>query len=336
MNKEKNTGSFSSVSRVSSPDSSLSGTCPEDQVPLGQLIAEICSLERTDPDQVHGRVLHLIREAACRLLMLRKSHPRFSESEWAWISEKTPDTISRRDANKFLTGCILEYQAGNLDVWDNAAYFIEEVLGDPETLWSVIASCSREEWESQFYEYNLHRDPLVHSRLWMVANRMTRLYAGDARQIWEGYGNAPQEVLRRLLLLKIPGSTANLVIGALKDEQYLNGVLDIVADVVDSRVIGRVICGIAGSLTAHEAVSLARLAAPRDPWNLDRPLYVLGMSTCSPGPRCRPCPLRNNCVYEVAQRLAFPVGKIVYQTLFEYSIRTEQKTLKRWQSEREE
>jgi hypothetical protein len=270
----------------------------------------------------------LLRIAGRTLLSLRRSEPRFRESEWQWLSGISPDALTREDANKFLCACILEYQAGKVDVWDNTAYFCRDILEEPADLWRAILSHSSVGWADQFFEYELHPEPLVHARLRDVASFMVRYYCGDARQIWDGYYDNPDEVFRRLLVLNIPRSTACLVIGALKDEGYLKGPFDIVGDVVDSRVIARIACGEYSGITSYQARMLARMICSQDPWILDRPLYVLGMSFCSPGPRCRICPARSGCVYAVSNSLGVNIGTVVYESLF--GRKTVQKSLKNW------
>lgn len=298
-----------------------------DQQQLKIIIREIAS-EGMNPEIVPRRLPDLMRIVGRTLLRLRRSAPKFRESEWPWLSGIRPEDQTLRDANKFLCACILELHAGKTDVWDNTACFVHEVLDDPENLWRSILVHSPDGWADQFWEYNLHPEPTVHARLLEVAALMVRYYHGDARQIWADYLVNPQEVFRRIMVLGVPRSTACLVIGALKDEGYLEGVFDIVGDVVDSRVLGRIACGEGSGLTSYQARTLGRMIAAADPWILDRPLYVLGMSYCGPGPRCRLCPAKEGCVYAVSTNLGLAVGKAVYKGLF--GQKTMQKSLKRW------
>jgi len=300
-------------------------SCP-DQEHLISLIREIAILNRSEV--IHEILPEFMRLTRRTLLSLRRSSPRFSTSEWPWLSGSDPDNLMIQDANRFLCACILELNAGKTDVWTNTEYFVREILEEPENLWRSILLHSPQGWADQFWEYDLHPEPAVHARLYDVASLMVRYYHGDARQIWSDYLSSPQEVFRRIKVLGVPRSTACLIIGALKDEQYLEGVFDIVGDVVDSRVLGRIACGEGTGLTSYQARILGRMIAADDPWMLDRPLYVLGMSYCGPGPRCRKCPVHNLCVYAVSNTLELPVGKKIYEGLF--GQKTVQKSLKRW------
>jgi hypothetical protein len=201
-------------------------------------------------------------------------------------------------------------------------------MESPENLWQAIAKHSLKEWSDLFWDYHLHPEPDVYNRLREVAVLVIRYYHGDARLIWEGFSENPQEVFRRLAVLGLPRSTSCLVIGALKDQGYLEGSYDIVGDIVDSRVIARIACGEWNRITPYQARRLARMICPRDPWILDRPLYVLGMSSCGPGPRCRVCPAKNGCIYAVSQRLGVRVGTRLHEALF--GVKTVQKSLKNW------
>lgn len=292
------------------------------------LIREI-ALAGADPDGDIRRYLpELLRTAGQTLLHLRRSEPRYRDSEWPWLARDGRQHLTLEDANKFLCASFLEFRAGKTDVWDNTAYFSDEVLEHPDNLWRAIVAHSPEGWNEQFWEYHLHPDPAVYARLRTVAGLMIRYYHGDARQIWEGFSDNPPEVFRRLKILDLPRSTCCLVIGALKDQGYLEGSYDIVGDVVDSRVLARIACGEGSRITPYQARQLARMICVKDPWILDRPLYVLGMSYCAPGPRCRLCPARPGCVYAVSTEIGVHIGTIVHEELF--GQKTVQKSLKRW------
>lgn len=283
---------------------------------------------RSDPQKVREYLPELMKITGRTLLRLRRSEPRFRESEWLWLSGVSPDDLAMPDANAFLCACFLEFRAGKADVWDNCGYFINDILDNPSNLWHAITAHSPQGWEEQFWEYNLHPEKEVYLRLYEIAALMIRYYHGDSRQIWADYLDQPQEVFNRLKILGLPRSTACLILGALKDEGYLEGPYDIVGDVVDSRVLGRIACGVGSGMSSYQARMMGRMIAPGDPWVLDRPLYVLGMSTCAPGPRCRGCPARCGCVYFISRELSMSVGPVLYEILF--GQKTVQKSLKRW------
>ncbi len=295
---------------------------------LVSLITGIAGAGEDRARVVEQAIPGLVRIAGRTLLTLRRSLPRFGQSEWPWLSGGQPGDLTRQDANRFLAACILELQAGKTDVWGNVAYLSSELLDDPENLWKAILAHSADGWAAQFWEYDLHPEPAVHARLHVVAEKMIGYYQGDARRIWEGYEENPPEVFRRLRILGVPRSTACLVIGALKDEGYVSGPFDVVGDVVDSRVLARIVCGEGRGISPYQARMLARRVCSRDPWILDRPLYVLGMTTCIPGPRCQRCPARAGCVYAVSTGLGVSIGTAVYEGLF--GRKTVQKSLKGW------
>lgn len=301
-----------------------------DQDSLLSIIQEIQA--HVNSDERKGAIRRFIPEimkiSGRNLLWLRQSEPRFRESDWHWLSGVTSDDLTVQDANAFLCACILEFRSGKADVWDNAAYFVNEVLDNPENLWQAIMSHSPRGWEKQFWEYDLHPDKVVYLRLREISSLMIRYYHGDARQIWSDYLDHPLEVFKRLRVLNVPRSTACLVIGALKDEGYLDGAFDIVGDVVDTRVLGRIALGEGSGLSSYQARILGRMISSQDPWILDRPLYVLGMSTCAPGPRCRVCPARQGCMYAVSREIGVNVGTALYEELF--GQKTVQKSLKKW------
>jgi hypothetical protein len=270
----------------------------------------------------------LIRIAGRTLIHLRNTEARFSQSDWQWLAGGRHENLTMQDANKFLCAGILELHAGKTDVWDNTAFFVSEVLGEPENLWKSIASHSYRGWTEQYWEYHIHPEQSVHNRLYRVAQQMLWYYHGDTRQIWEGFCDNPPEVFRRLKVLDIPRSTACLVMGALKDEGYIDGAFDIVGDVVDSRVIARIVCGEGSRISPYQARLVARMICSRDPWILDRPLYILGMTTCAPGPRCHRCPAAAGCVYAVSAELGVQIGTAVSEGLF--GQKTVQKSLKTW------
>lgn len=306
----------------------ISDLTDEEEVQLEGLLHTL-ALNESDPQVSILKVLpELLRISGRTLLRLRRFEPRFRESEWPWLSREGNANLPMQDANKFLSGCILEFRAGKTDVWDNVTYFNDEILENPRNIWQSIISHPQQEWKDLFWDYNLHPELDVYMRLREIAVLMLRYYHGDARLIWEGYSDKPQEVFRRLSILGIPQSTACLVIGALKDKGYVEGPYEIVGDIVDSRVIARMACGEWRHITAYQARRLAWMICPKDPWILDRPLYVLGMSSCGPGPRCRTCPAKDGCLYAVSERLGIKVGTLVYEALF--GRKTVQKSLKNW------
>jgi hypothetical protein len=172
---------------------------------------------------------------------------------------------------RFLCACFLEYRSGKTDVWDNVEFFVDEILDNPDNLWQEIVHHTYEGWHERFFDYNLHPEQGIHDRLYRIATNMIRFYAGDGRQIWGGYEDDPDEIYKRLLLLQIPPSTACLIVGTLKDLGYVHGPFDIVGDIVDARVLGRMVCGDGTCISSLSARRLARCSPLMIPGDLIAP-----------------------------------------------------------------
>ena len=312
------------------PDPSKQILIGEDQQNRMALLVRRYASLSSDPlhekEQISAEVIRAVADA---LIRLRRENPRFKGSEWSWLFSSPSGNMTRKSANKFLCACFLDFRSGKADIWDNTIYFIEDILEDPENIWQVIHNHTREEWKERFFEYNLHPEITVHERLWKIASGMIRFYAGDGRQIWTGFENSPDEVYKRLNVLQIPRSISCLIIGALKDEGCVTGPFDIVGDIVDARVIGRMLCGVGSDITPFKARKLARMVAPEDSWVLDRPLYLIGSAWCGPGPKCRACPVHYSCFYAISQDLNIKPEPDISNLLL--GIRTVQKTLRHWQ-----
>lgn len=297
---------------------------------MARLIPLMSSVSGQDPaeiSQVTGEVLQIVSDS---LFRLTREHPRFRAPDSFLLTDNFSSEMTRKEANAFLCACFLEYRSGKTDVWDNVVFFTEEVLDNPESLWQEIVDHTQEGWDERFFDYNLHPEPKIHSRLYTIATLMIRFYAGDGRQIWIGYEQDPESVYKRLLLLRIPRSIACLIVGTLKDLGIIQGPFDIVGDIVDSRVLGRMICGDGSGITPMKARRLARMLSPEDPWNLDRPLYLIGSTWCGPGPKCRACLVKHACVFAVSEELGIRPDPVFRDTLF--GKKTIQKTLKQWQN----
>lgn len=202
----------------------------------------------------------------------------------------------RRDANKFLLGCILDYQMLAKTAWQNARRLAEEILGDPDDLWEVISSFSLAEWNGKRGEYSLHRFPKGHERVHTIGTRIAASYQGDARAIW---ATNIEAALYRLNDIGVGEQISRMVVGALIDTGHLQGKGDVKADVHVRRVLGRLLN--ARSFTADQTaqvVDVTRMMHPDNPWLLDRPLYRLGKSLCTAtAPECPSCFMNSACAY---------------------------------------
>lgn len=301
---------------------------PDTSDRMGMLVQEMAAVSSGNPDEVRKIGSEIVRLVADTLVNLRQDNPRFREPDCTLLPAFKSD-CGRRDANRFLCACFLEYRSGKTDVWDNVAFFTEEILDDPMNIWQVIMDHTYDGWKDRFFDYNLHPMPEIHNRLYIIANRMVRFYTGDGRQIWDEYTHDPESVYKRLLILQVPRSTACLVVGILKDRGYIQGPFDIVGDIVDSRVLGRMICGDGSAISSVQVRRLARIMAPADPWILDLPLYLIGSVWCGPGPKCRACPVQRSCVSAVSDKRDIRPDPL-FRDIF-FGKKTEQRTLRRWQ-----
>ena len=230
-------------------------------------------------------------ERISRLLIAHRDRP---EGFWPWLDELKGKPADTKRANKFLLGCVLDYQMKAEVVWENARRLAEDILGDPEKLWNKIASVSEEEWMSKRTEYRLHRFPAAHKRVWRIATDVIDLYDGDARNIWTG--RSPSAVQRRLDSIRVGEQIGRMVVGALMDTGQINGTGDVKADIHVCRVLGRSTQG--RDLTPQRATALTRRIYPDNPWFLDQPLYRLGKNVCTAlQPACQSCFLSDECIF---------------------------------------
>lgn len=228
--------------------------------------------------------------AVSRLLIERREHedPDF----WYWLrADRSP---TKRDANKFMLACILDFQMRAEIVWENARRLAEDVFGDPEELWGAITSVNLDAWMAKRAEYALHRFRIGHRRVWQIGNRIARDYDGDARNIWS---NRSIDAARgRLLALGSGEQITQMITGALFDTGLVTGKGDVKADVHVCRVLGRAIQGEA--LAPGAAVETTRRMHPENPWLLDRPLFTIGKKNCKAhDPVCGQCYLEPLCFY---------------------------------------
>ncbi|MFH1704149.1 MAG: hypothetical protein ABIB41_12140 [Nitrospirota bacterium] len=214
---------------------------------------------------------------------------------WAWLGGFKGKQASKKSANKFFLGSILDYQIPAHAAWANARRFSEDILGDPEDLWHNIINIPKELWMSRFRQYSLHRFPQAHERVWRIGYEIVTKYDGDARTIWNGM--SPTVVLERLNELKVGEQISRMVVGALCDTNQIQGSGDVKADIHVRRVLGRLLTG--KLLTPKEALELTRKMNPENPWLLDDPLYQLGKHFCHASrPSCNNCYMHEKCTYK--------------------------------------
>lgn len=233
---------------------------------------------------------HQERQLVSGLLDLRGD----TREGWAWLSECAGRPADKRSANKFLLACSLDYQMLARRAWDNARVLAEDVLGDPDDLWDVLAGEHSDE-DAFADEFRwLHRFPIGRKRVIRIARGVVREYGGDGRRVWAG--QSPAQALSSLVAVGLGQQLSRMAVGALVDTlQIGQGPSDIKPDIHASRVIGR--CVLGSPVDAATAVAIARRLHPQNPWAMNRGLYEVGRAWCHKSdPACKGCPLSNTCV----------------------------------------
>lgn len=246
------------------------------------MLASKCERPIKMIDQHHDRNV--------RKILLEQRDER--DTNWPGLSELNGQRCDKKSANKFMLGAILDFQITANQAWENARRFAEEELGDPDDLWETIVSSSRSDWRSHFNAYRLHRFGWAHDRVWRIGKEIVDRYDGDARKIWTDQ-NA-EEILCRLLDMRVGPQISRMVVGALWDTGQIDDFGELKADLHVRRVLGRVFKG--SKVSAHGAHEIANRIAGGPTWHLDEPLYTIGQRFCKPMPLCRSCPLDHDCL----------------------------------------
>ena len=214
-----------------------------------------------------------------------------------WPGLEKGKAASKKDANKFMLGAILNYQIDASMAWENAERLAEDILGNPDNLWESITAISKSEWNAKWKGYSLHRFPKAHERVWRIGNEIVEKYDGDVRSIWRG--QFPNVVVDRLNELRVGEQISRMIVGGLTDTEQIQGTGDVKVDRHLARVLGRVLRGEGYTLKENPIVlQKTRQMYPENPWMLDKPLYELGKSICkAPDPICEGCYLRRYCAY---------------------------------------
>lgn len=232
---------------------------------------------------------------AQRVTQLLLRNRQYEDGFWPWLSKGKPASL--KDANKFLLGCILDYQINANVAWENARRFAEDILGDPDYLWHRITSVSRSEWSSKKREYALHRFPIAHKRVWRIGRDVVAHYGGDARKIWKG--QTTDAVLVRLNRMRVGEQISRMIVGGLCDTDQIQGSGDVKADIHVRRVLGRVFRGEPFTVSEVPIVlETTRQMWRENPWLLDGPLYLIGTNFCyASDPECKHCYLQRECTF---------------------------------------
>ena len=233
------------------------------------------------------------------------------EGYWPWLQKKNGTIIrplSKRGANKFILGCIIDYQKPADQAWRDAARLADDELGDPPDLWGTISKLSRSQWQARRPRYLwLHRFPAAHQRVWRIARGISAAWRGDARRLWKE--QTPEEVKRRFAELRLGPQLSRMAVGALIDTRHIRGIGDVKADLHVRRVLGRLLRGV--ELSEQEATRITRAMYPRNPWRLDSSLYWHGKNICRAKPFCSECPLNGSCAFRKRRRRNATVRRCV-------------------------
>lgn len=230
-----------------------------------------------------------------RIIQLLLENNRYEPGFWPGLHKGKP--ASKKEANKFILGGILDYQIPASVAWENARRLAEDILGDPDNIWQSIIENSKTKWNAKWKEYSLHRFPKAHERVWRIGEEIVNKYNGDVRNIWKG--QSPPIVLDRLNKIKVGEQISRMIVGALCDTEQIQGSGDVKVDIHVRRVLGRILRG--EGYTIKEAsivLEKTREMYPENPWMLDKPLYALGTTICpASNPNCNSCYLKKECDY---------------------------------------
>ena len=231
--------------------------------------------------------------------LIREERRRQPPMRVMFLSRLNGCRADKRSANKFLLGCILDYQMKVGLVWENARRFAEDDLGDPCDLWDVIVGIRRWNTPTVRRRYNLHRFSAAHTRVQRIGKEIVERYGGDARNIWKN--QSPCVTQKRLERMRVGPQLSRMTAGALHDTKQIVGAGELKADIHVRRVLGRVFTG--DMVSAGAALDIAKEMMPRGSWKLDAQLFRLGKSTCKKtNPDCGGCFLRAECRFRTGSR----------------------------------
>jgi endonuclease III len=182
-------------------------------------------------------------------------------------------------------------------VTENAKKLTEKIFGNTNDFWDKIAEFSRTAWNNKYKQYSIHKFSKAHERVWRIGREIVEKYYGDARNIWKG--QRANVVLERLNEMKVGKQISPFICARLIENKIIKGPMDVKADTHILKVIGRVYEGkIIEQKNAEKAISITRRIYPQNPSKIDLPLYDIGRNYCKKtNPKCKDCPVHNNCVY---------------------------------------
>lgn len=229
---------------------------------------------------------------------------KFDNVSWPWLSEVNGKPVDKKRANKYIFGCIIDYQTKADIVWDKVKKFTEEYLGDPEELWKEFFKRypTIESWTAKKKEYNLHHLLQAHERIWTIGQIILKDYDGDIRKSW--LNKEPAQILECFNnKLKLGEQISRMTLGGLIASKQVIGTGDVKADTHVRRVLARIFYNHYNKerLSEKEATELARKIYPENPWALDGPLYITGKNDCkAKEPDCDQCDIASLCDYFIS------------------------------------
>ena len=129
---------------------------------------------------------------------------------------------TKQNANKFLFGCILDFQMNPTTLWNRAEKFTEIILKDPKDLWKLIDNFTKREWLKEWMKYPIHRFKNKGAeKVRRVAREMVSKYDGDATKLWKGL--TASEALTRVQDLAGGVQIPRMIVGILKDNEQITG-----------------------------------------------------------------------------------------------------------------
>jgi endonuclease III len=214
-----------------------------------------------------------------------------ADDHWSWMDRRP---ITKKDANKFLLEAMIDFHWKTEIAYRRAREFAEVELGDPPDLWQRIVDIPLLEWQSRKGNRSLHSTSQRHLKIRKMAQTLVDVYGGDALRLWAD--RSPENTLGRLLELGLGPQLSRMTVGALLDEEQVDGAGDVKPDIHLKRVLGRALEG--HEFTEVEVIHATRVMRPTDRWPLDWPTWHIGRNWCHKnGPDCAECPIQSVCAY---------------------------------------
>ena len=139
------------------------------------------------------------------------------EDEWPWLTELEGRPASKKNANKFMLGALMNYWMKPEVSWNNAETLAEDILEDPDDLWDILADKSDADIKALFTgPPALHRFlKMIPEMVREVAINVVKEYDGDSRKIWEDQDVS--DILQRLHAVGVKKQTSALILWALRE-----------------------------------------------------------------------------------------------------------------------